>query len=70
MTNAAFSPGRLLVILIVLVITEINSAFEVGMMYGILATLMREFGESGGRGLADHRVLVGRPHRRAVFPAG
>ena len=40
----AFSPRRLQVILLVLLIAEINSAFEVGMMYGILATLVREFG--------------------------
>ena len=56
----AFSPRRLLVILIVLVIAEVNSAFEVGMMYGILATLVREFGDPVGVGwLITAFLLVG-----------
>lgn len=56
----AFSPRRLQVILFVLLIAEINSAFEVGMMYGILATLVREFGDPVGVGwLITAFLLVG-----------
>jgi MFS family permease len=48
------------VILAVLVITEINSAFEVGMMYGILGTLVREFRDPIGVGwLITGFLLVG-----------
>jgi MFS family permease len=32
------------------VIAEITSAFEVGMMYGALATVMREFRDPAGTG--------------------
>ena len=47
-------------ILIVLVIAEITSAFEVGMMYGALATLMREFRDPVGTGwLITAFLLVG-----------
>ncbi|WP_280155396.1 MFS transporter [Piscinibacter sp. XHJ-5] len=54
------SPVRLRVILAVLVITEINSAFEVGMMYGILGTLVREFRDPVGVGwLITGFLLVG-----------
>ena len=59
-TPPDFSRARLRVILIVLVLVEINSAFEVGMMYGILATLMREFGDPVGVGwLFTSFLLVG-----------
>src|SRR5437588_11265279 len=54
------SESALRVILAVLVVVEINSAFEVGMMYGILATLMREFGDPAGVGwLITAFLLVG-----------
>ena len=54
------NPRRLQVILFVLLVTEINSAFEVGMMYGILATLVREFGDPAGVGwLITAFLLVG-----------
>jgi MFS family permease len=60
MNTPAFSPGRLRLILLVLLVTEINSAFEVGMMYGILATLVREFGDPAGVGwLITAFLLVG-----------
>jgi MFS family permease len=54
------SDAALRVILLVLLVTEINSAFEVGMMYGILATLVREFGDPAGVGwLITAFLLVG-----------
>jgi MFS family permease len=54
------SEGALRLILLVLAITEMNSAFEVGMMYGILATLVREFGDPVGVGwLITAFLLVG-----------
>jgi len=54
------SNAALRVIMGVLMITEINSAFEVGMMYGILATLVREFGDPVGVGwLITAFLLVG-----------
>ncbi len=55
-----FSPRQLLGILLILILVEINSAFEVGMMYGILATLVREFGDPVGVGwLLTGFLLVG-----------
>src|SRR3954465_6929611 len=52
--------AALRLILLVLLVTEINSAFEVGMMYGILATLVREFGDPVGVGwLITAFLLVG-----------
>ena len=52
--------SRWLAILVVLVIAEITSAFEVGMMYGALATLMREFRDPVGTGwLITAFLLVG-----------
>ena len=60
MSPPSLSPIRLRVILAVLVITEINSAFEVGMMYGILGTLVREFRDPVGVGwLITGFLLVG-----------
>ncbi|ROZ69148.1 MFS transporter [Ramlibacter sp. WS9] len=54
------SNAALRVILFVLLVTEINSAFEVGMMYGILATLVREYGDPAGVGwLITAFLLVG-----------
>jgi MFS family permease len=54
------SEGALRLILVVLAITEMNSAFEVGMMYGVLATLVREFGDPVGVGwLITAFLLVG-----------
>lgn len=51
---------RWLLILAVLVFAEVNSSFEVGMMYGALATLMREFGDPVGVGwLITAFLLVG-----------
>lgn len=47
-------------ILIVLVVAEITSAFEVGMMYAALATVMREFRDTAGTGwLITAFLLVG-----------
>jgi MFS family permease len=52
-------PGWL-AILVVLVIAEITSAFEVGMMFGALATVMREFRDPVGTGwLITAFLLVG-----------
>jgi MFS family permease len=49
-----------LTILIVLVIAEITAAFEVGMMYAALSTLMREFRDPVGAGwLITAFLLVG-----------
>lgn len=46
--------------LAVLAVVEMNGAFEVGMMYGILATLVREFGDPVGVGwLITAFLLVG-----------
>lgn len=54
------SDAALRVILAVLLITEVNSAFEFGMMYGIQATLMRELGDPVGVGwLITAFLLVG-----------
>jgi MFS family permease len=59
-TPSTLTQARLLIILAVLVITEINSAFEVGMMYGILGTLVREFRDPVGVGwLITGFLLVG-----------
>jgi MFS family permease len=47
-------------VLVVLVIAEITTAFEVGMMYGALATVMREFADPVGTGwLMTAFLLVG-----------
>jgi len=54
------APVKWRVILIVLVIAEITSAFEVGMMYAALATVMREFRDPAGTGwLITGFLLVG-----------
>jgi MFS family permease len=59
-TPSSTEPTRWLAILIVLVIAEITSAFEVGMMYGALSTLMREFRDPVGTGwLITAFLLVG-----------
>ena len=51
---------RWLVILIVLAFAEVTTSFEVGMMYGALATLMREFNDPVGAGwLITAFLLVG-----------
>jgi MFS family permease len=51
---------RWVTILVVLVIAEITSAFEVGMMYAALSTLMREFRDPVGAGwLITAFLLVG-----------
>lgn len=58
--STEFSSRKLLGILLILILVEINSAFEVGMMYGILATLVREFGDPVGVGwLLTGFLLVG-----------
>lgn len=58
--NTTRSDAALRVILVVLLITEINSAFEFGMMYGIQATLMREFADPIGVGwMITSFLLVG-----------
>lgn len=50
---------RLLVILVVLALTEINSAFEVGMVYGVVGSLMREFGPAATGWIISSFLLVG-----------
>jgi MFS family permease len=52
--------GWQFLILAVLVIAELNSAFEVGIMYGIFGTLVREFRDPIGAGwLITAFLLVG-----------
>ena len=50
---------RLLVILVVLALVEINSAFEVGMIYGVVGSLMREFGATATGWIVSSFLLVG-----------
>jgi MFS family permease len=54
-------PGdrRLGPILFVLALTEINSAFEVGMVYGVIGALMREFGPSATGWVVTSFLLMG-----------
>jgi MFS family permease len=60
MNTAVVGSARWRIILIVLVIAEITSAFEVGMMYAALATVMREFRDPAGTGwLITAFLLVG-----------
>jgi MFS family permease len=60
MHGSGFAAKPRRAILVVLAITEMNGAFEVGMMYGILATLVREFGDPVGVGwLITAFLLVG-----------
>ena len=54
-----FSEGRLRVILTVLALTEINSAFEVGMVYGVIGSLVREFGASSAGWVVSSFLLSG-----------
>lgn len=51
--------GRLRTILFVLALTEINSAFEVGMVYGVIGSLMREFGPAATGWIVSSFLLVG-----------
>lgn len=51
--------GRLALILVVLALTEINSAFEVGMVYGVIGALMREFGPAAAGWVVTSFLLVG-----------
>jgi MFS family permease len=51
--------GRLRIILLVLALTEINSAFEVGMVYGVIGSLMREFGPTSAGWVVSSFLLVG-----------
>src|SRR5512145_2330102 len=53
------SDGRLRLILVVLALTEINSAFEVGMVYGAVGSLMREFGPTATGWILSSFLLVG-----------
>ena len=59
--TAGEGPGdrRLGLILLVLALTEINSAFEVGMVYGVVGALMREFGPSATGWVVTSFLLVG-----------
>ena len=54
-----FSEGRLRIILAVLALTEINSAFEVGMVYGVIGSLVREFGASSAGWIVSSFLLTG-----------
>ena len=51
--------GQLLLILAVLALTEINSAFEVGMVYGVVGSLVREFGASATGWVVTSFLLMG-----------
>jgi MFS family permease len=53
------SDGRLRLILVVLALTEINSAFDVGMVYGVVGSLMREFGPTATGWILSSFLLVG-----------
>ncbi len=61
----ARSEGRLRVILAVLALTEINSAFEVGMVYGVIGSLVRDFGASAAGWVVSSFLLSGRDLGRA-----
>lgn len=50
---------RLGLILVVLALTEINSAFEVGMVYGIVGSLVREFGAAATGWVVSSFLLMG-----------
>lgn len=55
----AYGDRKLLLILAVLALTEINSAFEVGMVYGIIGSLVREFGASAAGWIVSSFLLMG-----------
>jgi len=61
MTNAqpARNDRQLRIILAVLALTEINSAFEVGMVYGIVGSLVRDFGASATGWIVSSFLLMG-----------
>jgi MFS family permease len=57
--SGPFSDRRLRVLLAVLAIAEINSAFEVGMVYGVIGSLVREFGAASAGWVVSSFLLSG-----------
>ncbi len=57
--TAALPERRLRAILFVLALTEINSAFEVGMVYGVIGSLVREFGATSAGWVITTFLLAG-----------
>lgn len=58
-TSPNLGERRLRAILLVLALTEINSAFEVGMVYGVIGSLVREFGASSAGWVITSFLLAG-----------
>ena len=57
--SESFSAGYLRLLLVILAITEINSAFEVGMVYGVIGSLVREFGAAAAGWVISSFLLTG-----------